>query len=143
MYSKENLTPYQKDVYAGKICPACKSTTMIKTEMEVYGRNFTGKQIITCINFPKCDNYVGTHKDGTALGRLAGQQLRLMKKKTHDIFDAIWKNHYMERGDAYKEMSEFLNLDPELTHIGYFNYKTCEKVFLWAQNLYVELSTKK
>lgn len=63
------LTPFHKDVVHAKVCPYCKSSTKIISETEVYGREYKGRKLIACINFPKCDSYVGTHDDGTALGR--------------------------------------------------------------------------
>ena len=127
------LTPYQEDVYKGSICPYCKSATKSVTEEFIYGKKYKGKMMICCINFPTCDSYVGTHeKDSTALGRLANRELRQYKKVAHSHFDWIWKNEYEKRGFLYKELSDFLGIDAEYTHIGYFNIATCKKVIDWA-----------
>lgn len=143
MLKKSDLTPYHQDLIAGKICPYCKSGTVIKTEIEIYGRKFKGRKLIACKNHPHCDSYVGTHDDGTALGRLSNHNHRIKKKNTHAAFDPIWQNGYIERGQLYKELSEYLELDPELTNMGYMGIETLEKTYQWALNKYVEVSRKK
>lgn len=130
------LTPYQKDVVNAKICPYCKSGTRITTENEIYGREYKGRAIVACKNFPKCDSYVGTHDDGEALGRLADKDLRYHKTKTHHWFDKIWKEKYRERTKLYEELADFLNLPDKYTHIGMFSIKTCIKAENWAKTYY-------
>ena len=123
------LTPYQEDVFAGKICPYCKSETKRATETFVYGREYKGNMVICCINFPTCDSYVGTHKeDGTALGRLANKLLRQHKKVAHDWFDRLWREQWYDRDEAYDWLSEQIGTPRDYTHIGMFNIKTCKKV---------------
>lgn len=129
------LTPYQKDVYAAKICPYCKSKTKIISEKEIYGREYKGRKMIACVNFPKCDSYVGCDDEGIALGRLADKELRNEKKRAHDHFDVIWRNNYMTRSETYAELSEFLNIPSQYTHIGMFNIDTCKKVQAWSKNI--------
>ncbi len=84
--------------------------------------------MICCVNFPTCDSYVGTHDDGEPLGRLANRKLRQHKKMAHEWFDKIWKHNYMDRGSAYKWLSNQLEIPDTHTHIGMFNVKTCKKV---------------
>ena len=50
------LTPFHKDVIHAKVCPYCKSSTKIISETEVYGREYKGRKLIACINFPKRDS---------------------------------------------------------------------------------------
>lgn len=130
------LTPIQKDIIYGKICPYCKSKTKQVTELEVYGKEYKGRILIACINFPNCDSYVGTHSDDTSLGRLANHDLRKAKRNAHYWFDKIWKEKYKKRSELYTELSEFLDLDKEFTHIGMFQIKTCNKVSEWAKLKY-------
>lgn len=76
-----------------------------------------------------CDAIVGVHK-GTdnALGRLANRELRSLKKEAHANFDPIWKTKKMDRSQAYKWLSQQLELPPQYTHIGMFSEKTCKRV---------------
>lgn len=137
-----NLTPYQIDVINAKICPYCKSTTKIISETEVYGKEYKGRKIIACINFPNCDSYVGTHDTGVALGRLADKNLRLAKKNAHFWFDKIWKGKYKSRDELYNELSLFLNIPKDYTHIGMFSIKTCSIVENWSREIYSELKNQ-
>lgn len=135
------LTPYQKDVVNAKICPYCKSGTRTTTETEIYGKEYRGRAVICCKNFPACDAYVGTHEDGTALGRLAQSELRYRKGRAHFWFDKIWKEQYVDRSDLYAELGDYLGLPEDYTHIGMFSAKTCMKVEEWAHSYYQKLIT--
>ena len=134
------LSSYHKDVLFAKVCPYCKSATKITTEKEVYGRTYKGRAIICCVNFTECDSYVGTHDDGSTLGRLANKELRIWKSKAHSSFDKIWKEKHEDRTRLYKDLADYLGLPDEYTHIGMFNIETCKKVEVWANELYKELS---
>lgn len=134
------LTPYQEDIIKAKICPYCKSPTRVVTEQEVYGRAFKGRAIIACKNFPQCDSYVGTHEDGEPLGRLADKLLRKHKAAAHEWFDKIWKENFVERGQLYEQLSDFLKIPDKYTHIGMFSEKTCLITEIWAKNYYNQLS---
>lgn len=130
------LTPYQEDIYAGKICPYCQSGTKRATETFIYGKEYNGGMMICCINFPQCDSYVGTHKDdGTALGRLANKELRQYKKAAHDNFDKLWRNRDYDRDEVYEMLAEHLGVEEEYCHIGMFNKETCVKVIRWSRSI--------
>jgi len=133
------LTPYQLDIINAKICPYCKSGTRITTETEIYGKEYKGRSVICCINFPKCDSYVGTHDNGETLGRLANKELRSWKKKAHDKFDMLWKDKKIDRDSAYEQLADFLQIPDKYTHIGMFSEVTCKKVFAWSILTYNEL----
>lgn len=133
------LTPYQIDVIHAKICPYCKSKTKLISETDVYGKEYKGRKVIACINFPSCDSYVGTHDIGEALGRLANKTLRTAKKNAHYWFDKIWRNGYKKRGSLYAKLSDFLDIPSEYTHIGMFSKNTCNKTESWAKSMYQEL----
>lgn len=135
------ITKYHRDVIHAKICPYCKSETKIISETEVYGREYKGRAVIACKNFPDCDSYVGTHEDGEALGRLADKNLRDRKKAAHYWFDKIWKEGFRKRSKMYHKMSEMLQLDAKYTHIGMFSEITCIKVESWAKEYYKKLKS--
>ena len=124
-----NLTAYHKDVFSAKICPCCKSGTKTVSEEFIYGKKFTGKTMICCVNYPSCDAYVGTHaEDGAPLGRLARKPLRMAKKEAHSYFDRIWLDQHMTRPEAYDWLCDELGIDRDHTHIGWFSIETCQKV---------------
>lgn len=117
-----------KDILDAKKCPYCKGDTKKISQKEVYGKSYSDRIFICCVNFPKCDSYVGTHSDGTPLGRLANKGLRGAKKEAHNYFDKIWKSKIMDRSSAYKWLSKQLKIPSEFTHIGMFSVDTCLKV---------------
>lgn len=134
------LTPYQEDVYAGKVCPYCKGKTKLMPDSYVYNGRSYGNQVMVCGNYPYCDSYVGTHKeDNTALGRLANKELRTARKEAHKHFDLIWKEKLVDRDDLYYELSEELGIDLDHTHIGWFGKKNCYNVVEWAKAYYKRL----
>lgn len=138
----KKLTARHKDIINAKICPYCNSGVKMMSELQVYGRTYKNRIIITCKNYPKCDSYVGTHDDGMPLGRLANKNLRILKKTAHHHFDKLWREKDLKRGEAYSELSEFLEIDPEYTHIGMFSGSTCRKVIEWSKKRYAELTEK-
>ncbi len=142
MLHKSDLTPYELDAMMGKICPYCKSDTKVLTQQEVYGRMYSLDVVCCCKNFPHCDSYVGTHSDGRPLGRLANKRLRLLKKDCKEPFNRLWEIKRMTRSEAYRELSEFLDLDPELTHFGMFGETTCIKARDWALKKLIEFDKK-
>lgn len=133
------LTPYHIDVLNGKICPYCKSSTKVLSEADVYGKTYRGRSVIACVNFPKCDSYVGTHDDGAPLGRLANKALRIAKRNAHEHFDKLWREKLIDRDSAYENLSDHLKIDIEFTHIGMFNINTCKKVSDWSKIQYSQL----
>ena len=136
-----SLTPYQIDVFHGKICPYCKSGTKMLSELQVYGKTYNNRIIIACKNYPNCDSYVGTHENGMPLGRLAKQSLRVAKKEAHRHFDKIWKRRFMKRGELYELLSDYLGIPQDYTHIGMFSLQTCRDVKIWSQALYQRLKS--
>ena len=133
------LTPYQLNVINAKICPYCKSGTRVTTETEIYGKEYKGRSVICCVNFPKCDSYVGTHENGQTLGKLANKDLRYWKRKAHEKFDMLWQDKKMDRDTAYEKLADFLMLPDKYTHIGMFSEATCKKVLAWSVLTYNEL----
>lgn len=133
------LTPYQLDIITAKICPICKSKTRVTTEEEIYSKTYRGRAIICCKNYPNCDTYVGTHEDGTTLGRLADWKGRIAKKEAHEAFDMLWKQKLIDRDTAYEELADFLEIPDEYCHIGMFSVTTCVNAKQWAKMKYYEL----
>lgn len=123
-----------RDIYSAKICPYCNSNTKIVSEEFIYGRSYKNKSIICCRNFPVCDSFVGTHVNGSPLGRLANKSLRGAKIQAHKFFDILWKDNYLERGEAYEWLSDKLNIPLDYTHIGMFSVETCKNVVKLSQD---------
>lgn len=133
------LSQYHIDVLYAKVCPYCKSTTEVVSETDVYGREYKGRKMIRCRNYLKCDSYVGTHDDGSTLGRLANKELRQAKIKAHSSFDRLWKEKLIGRTKLYEDLADYLGLPDKYTHIGMFNKTTCLKVVEYCDKIYNNL----
>lgn len=144
MIKVSDLNQKQINILHALTCPVCGSATKEMTEKEIYGREFKGSKMIACVNYPKCNSYVGTHKDsGLPLGRLANHELRIARKKAHEVFDRLYKLGYMTRQEAYEKLSSHLDLDPYLTHFAYFNKDTCLKAKNWAVAVLINIDNLK
>ena len=108
-------------------CPGCGETARLTTRNEIGQYPADGK-IYLCPNYPRCDYYVGCHR-GTdkPLGTMADADLRRMRKKAHDALDWTWRNRRMTRGEAYRKLSEHLDLSIKKTHIGMFDTEQCRE----------------
>ena len=133
------LSKYAQAVYNAEICPYCGGKTKVVTGTEISGKEYKGRKMIACVNFPECDSYVGTHDNGKPLGRLANQKLRDMRKAVHERFDELWKDKYVTRGEAYNWLSKTLNIPLEYTHIGYFSIKTCILAYIEVRSPIAEI----
>lgn len=128
------LPQFDPEILSAKKCPYCGAGTRLMDSANIYhGRSYGN--VWACVNWPSCDAFVGTHKDGSdqALGRLANAELRYWKKRAHAAFDPIWqgwprKNGMMGRSEAYKWLSQKLLTLPEHTHIGMFDVGLCKEV---------------
>lgn len=122
---------YTDLVLSGKVCPYCESKTKYVDSSVVYGKSYG--MIYYCED---CKAWVGVH-NGTdkALGRLANAELRGWKIKAHALFDKLWRKKMQQgfskkeaRGKAYSWLTEELGIEPEETHIGFFDVDQCKKV---------------
>ena len=106
------ISDKHRDVLEANICPYCGSKPVLVDDKEIYGRHYG--MAYWC---KPCDAYVGCHKDGiTPKGRLANKELRKHKIEAHKYFDMIWKTKQMTRSEAYKWLSNTLQIPPHYTH---------------------------
>ena len=59
---------------------------------------------------------------------MANAELRKYKHEAHDVFDLIWKKHFMKKAQAYTWLSKQLGTERDYTHIGMFDVETCKRV---------------
>jgi len=75
-----------------------------------------------------CNAWVGCHPNTeNPLGRLANAELRKWKSMVHGLFDPIWKNKKMRRGEAYSWLAKELQIDEKECHVGMFSLERCQK----------------
>lgn len=126
------------EILNGAVCPYCGRPSELIDSAEIYNGVSYGMAYIC----RPCDAYVGCHK-GTikAFGRLADAELRHYKHLAHGIFDMIWKNHFMDRHNAYTWLSKQLGSERELTHMGMFDVEECKKVIEISKNYLLNRNT--
>lgn len=116
-------------------CNICGCDTVIYTSNKViYGKEYGSGKCYYCTN---CGAYVGTHKPrpDEALGLLATKEMRDMKMKCHDLFDATWKNKETRkeqceaRNAAYERLAKELNIDINECHFGWFDMDMLDKAY--------------
>lgn len=109
------------------VCPYCHNPSALVTGAEIYPHrpDLHHKRFFEC---SPCNAYVGCHRDGTPLGRLANPELRAAKQAAHAAFDPLWKTGKKSRADAYTWLSLQMGIPPEDCHVGMFDVKTCKKV---------------
>lgn len=78
----------------------------------------------------ECSAYVGTHKDSNnkPLGILANDELRKAKRSAHSDFDPLWRDGHIKRKEAYRLLSQFLEITSSECHIGMFCIDRCRLV---------------
>lgn len=113
-HKKRKITERERGFIAE--CPYCKNLPVLchyEDKLYPYRQDY-GPVWVCC----GCDAFVGCHK-GTAipLGFLANKAYRDARVYAHSMFDQIWKNGEMKRGEAYKRMAEILDIPIEHAHI--------------------------
>jgi|SRR6185369_12624458 len=113
------------------LCPYCGAKAQLKDSSVIYGKSYGF--VWVCANYPKCDSYVGTHKnskDHKPLGRMANYELRELKKQCHRYFDNLWQQPQKwgyTRSEAYKKMQQVMGMTEYEAHIAKFNEQECQK----------------
>lgn len=123
------------EIKNGKRCPYCNDPTDLIDSAEIYGKSYG--MIYIC---RPCHAYVGVHSGTTrALGRIADQNLRELKKRAHQYFDPIWRDKLINdiwpeyvpdtsnREKAYIWLTGKMGLAREDCHIGMFDEDQCLK----------------
>lgn len=121
-------------------CPYCEAKAILTSSETVYHTDKYGLMYV-CSNFPKCDTYVGCHKDsGRPLGTLANARLRSLRTSAHKHFDKLWKAGFIRnRRTAYIWLASNMNIDIDKCHIGMFNEEQCLEVIHICRNSYPTL----
>lgn len=103
-------------------CPYCGGKADFVTSKEFYGQCY-GTSLYIC---HPCDARVGTHSvTKKALGTLANEELRGLRKKCHGLVDPYWKSGKYTRTEVYERMAIAMGLSKAETHIGMFDEGKC------------------
>ena len=119
----------------GKECQYCKNKTELVDSEINYGKSYG--MIYLC---KSCNAYVGTYsKTIRALGSVANEKLRVIRKQTHKSFDRLWnnvvgKNYFNSRQEAYNWLAVKMEKNVRLTHIAMFGENECKQVIDISSN---------
>ena len=112
-------------------CNICGGEVIYTSNARIYGKEYgSGKcYLCTC-----CGAYVGTHtpRPEEAYGLLANEEMREMKKKCHDLFDARWlnqKDRRTARKAEYNKLAAHLCIPVSECHFGYFDMDMLNKAY--------------
>lgn len=116
------------------VCPYCGEAAVFTTGEEVYPHrpDLHRKRFYLC---RPCKAYVGCHRNGKPLGRLANAQLRKARIAAHSAFDPFWRSGRMTRSAAYRWLAKELDLPISKCHIGMFDILDCRKVVSLCRKL--------
>lgn len=118
-----------------KKCNLCNGEVEYIENSKIYGKSYGSGY---CYHCKKCGAYVGTNKNKPiqALGILANKEMRDWKTYCHNIFDRIWRNQVMTRTDAYKWLSNILDIPFKDCHFGYFDLSQLKRAYAIIKNNY-------
>lgn len=109
-------------------CRYCGNEVVFTSNAEIYGKEYGNGKCFLCRN---CRAFVGVHTETlTPLGTLANDELRKWRNKAHNEFDKLWKSptRIMTRHNAYKWLSNKMNIPKNDCHIALFEIEQCKKV---------------
>lgn len=109
------------------ICPDCGAKMVLRKTTKFTYADKSPRYFYGCSNYPKCKATHGANPDGSPLGIPANDETKKYRILAHNAFDPIWKNRKMKRQDAYKWLTEQLEMKTQ-AHIGAMNIEECKKV---------------
>ena len=110
------------------LCPYCGRQAVLRDARYVYGFKAVVRYVYVCAGYPECNAYVNVHEwNMEPMGTLANGELRNKRIQTHKVFDRIWQNGIMTKGNAYEWMKIKLDLSRDQAHIANFNESMCDR----------------
>lgn len=111
-------------------CSYCGAQAMLRPACAVHGEKAKkDSQLYVCSRYPKCNAYVGAHKNTLLpMGTLANGDLRHKRILAHKALDRLWKDGAMKKWQAYKWMEAKLGLRSDQAHIAMFSEYMCDQL---------------
>lgn len=107
-----------------KVCRYCAGKVRKGSTRELF--ESSDQVIYICTN---CNAYVRCHeRTGLPMGKLANAALRLKRRETHAVFDALWQGRGWSRSEAYRWLAQVMGLPESDAHIGNFEMDECTAV---------------
>ena len=118
------------------LCPYCHRRATLENGSIIYPHRPDLHVKLFWVCPGSCDAWVGCHPGTTrSMGRIANKELRQAKIRAHDVFNPIFKDGRMTRGEAYRWLAEKLGIPREECHIGMFDVDGCRRVVEACKNL--------
>jgi hypothetical protein len=116
------------------ICQYCNKEAIIVTGDIIYPH----RKDLMHLNFwlcRPCSAYVGCHgSTEEPLGTLAKDELRELRRKTHQAVDWIWKDGHKKRTETYRWLAKALSISFKDCHIAKFDNNMCLKTIKIADD---------
>jgi len=139
---RERLREWLDHVHQGNVYCHCGALARWVDSAIVYNGISFGK-IYLCSNYPKCDSWVGVHRNSKRpKGTLADKETREARKQAHFIFDTTWKSPladqrvFLTRKQAYLWMREAMNMEKHEAHIAMMTPHQCDELISKVQGLW-------
>ena len=117
-------------------CQYCGGSVVLRSADGVYRKNPNHTMLYVCSNYPRCDAYVRTHS-GTSIpvGTLANPRLRKLRHQAHYYFNQLYYSGLMSKQEAYRWLTELLQIPPSEAHIGLLGEYYCNEVIKESKKL--------
>ena len=119
-------------------CPYCKSSVHYEdAESFFLSKSFPydnieeykGKKVKIC-DSPKCDSYV--IECSQANGVVANRHTRLLRKRTHQFVDILWRTAMVSRKETYMLLAKALKCDVSVAHISGYDVIDCVNAMIFV-----------
>ena len=102
-----------------KVCNLCGGEVSFVRNELIYGRPYGSGRAYLC---SVCGAYVGTHANSprTAMGLLADDEMRELRKQCHELFDMTWHDR-KERSIRYMELARKMDMNSADCHFAWMD----------------------
>ena len=81
-----------------------------------------------------CHAKVGCHRGTkTPMGTTANKEMRILRRKCHEIFDSMWQNGY-QRAMLYRKLSDKMGMPPKKCHFAKMNIEELRRAIHILRN---------
>lgn len=112
-------------------CNLCGGKVIYTSNSVVYGKEYGSGYCYYCT---ECKAFVGTHepRPHEALGILANEEIRKLRKVAHRMFDIKLNG---TRSQRYKWLARAMSIPQETCHFGYMDAKELRKAIKCMEEL--------
>ena len=119
-------------------CPYCKNSVHYEDAEKFFITKFfpcdsieeyKGKKVKVC-DSPKCDSYV--IECNKSNGVVANRHTRLLRKRTHQFVDILWKTEMVTRKETYILLAKALKCDEAEAHISVYDVIDCVNAMIFV-----------